>query len=138
MAENTEPKAEETQEEQSTAGQEAEDQQEQQRTETENLFHRLYLFGLGLQKDLETTIKNLVERGEMEAEEKEKMVDDLREHVKKSSSQFENKIKDLINQVIEGMNLVPKEKYETLEKRVQILETKVLELESRLKESQPE
>ncbi len=113
------------------------EQQEQKRTETENLFHKLYLFGLGLQKDVETTVKNLIERGEVEAEEKEKMVNELIEQAKESGTQFENKIRNLINQVIEGMNLAPKEKHDALEKRVQILEMKILELESQIRELHP-
>jgi polyhydroxyalkanoate synthesis regulator phasin len=138
MSENTEPKTdqrEEAQEEQASSEQEQKGTEEQkERTETENLFHRLYLFGLGLQKDIEDTVKNLIERGEIEAEEKEKIVDDFVQKAKESSTKLENKIEELINQTIESMNLVPKEKYDSLEKRVQILESKVLELEHIIKE----
>ncbi len=138
MSEQTEPKTEYTEEpkeEQASSEQQQEAGEEQEeRTETENLFHKLYLFGLGLQKDIEGTIRHLIERGEMEADEKEKMVDDFMKKTKESGKKFEKKIEEMINQTLESMNLVPKEKFETLEKRVQILERKILELEERIKE----
>ena len=42
----------------------------------------------------------------------------------------------MINKTLERINLVPKEKFDALERRTQILESKVLELEQRMKEQQ--
>ncbi len=42
------------------------------RTETESLFHKVYLFGLGVQKDIEETVNNLIEKGETKAEQRRK------------------------------------------------------------------
>jgi polyhydroxyalkanoate synthesis regulator phasin len=134
MAENTAPNAnepEETQEEGKTT-------EKEERTEAENLFHKFYLFGLGLQKDVEETVKNLIERGEMEAGEKEKIVDDFVKKAKESSSTFEEKIEDFVNNALESMNLVTKEKYDALEMRVQELENTIQKLENTIKELHPE
>ena len=130
MTENTEAKAEEKQQEQQT-------KEQQERTETENLFHKIYLFGLGLQKDLEETINNLIERGETASEEKQKIVDDFVKKAKESTGSFEKKIEELISSTIESMNFATKEKHDKLEKRVCILESKILEMENRINELHP-
>ncbi len=38
---------------------------------------KVYLFGLGVQKDIEETVNNLIEKGETKAEQREKIVDDF-------------------------------------------------------------
>ncbi|PID57691.1 hypothetical protein CSB45_05505 [candidate division KSB3 bacterium] len=125
MAEHTEATTETTQEVQHDS------------TETEdNLFHKLYLFSLGLQKDLEESIHKLIERGELVSEEKQKLVDDLVKKAKESTGSFEKKLEDLLTSTLESMNFATRDKHDQLEKRVQILERKILELESRLHDVQ--
>lgn len=94
----------------------------------------MYLFGLGVQRDIEETVKNLIERGEVRAEEQQKVVDDFMKKAKENTGKVEEKINDMINKTLEGMNLVSKDKFDTLERRVQVLESKLLELEQRMKE----
>ena len=94
----------------------------------------MYLFGLGVQRDIEETVKNLIDRGEVRAEEQQKVVDDFMKKAKENTGKVEEKINEMINKTLEGMNLVPKEKFDALERRTQVLESKVLELEQRMKE----
>jgi len=130
MSENTENKTGPQDEQQ----EQAKSDQKEQRTEFENLFHKMYLFGLGVQRDIEETVKNLIDRGEVKAEEQQKVVDDFVKKAKENTGKVEEKINDMINKTLEGMNLVPKDKFDALERRVQNLESKVLELEQRIKE----
>ncbi len=137
MAENTETTTGQTQEEQTSSEQQQEQgksEKKEQRTEFENMFHKMYLFGLGVQRDIEETVRNLIERGEVKAEEQQTVVDDFMKKAKENTGKIEEKINEMINKALEGMNLVPKDKHDALERRVQILESKVLELEHRMKE----
>ncbi len=129
MAENTEEKTTETEEQQEEQKASEEQKEKEESTETENLFHKLYLFGLGLQKDIEESVSNLIEKGEEMAGEKEKVVDDFLKKVKARGDTFENKLEEMVNKTLENMNLVTKSKYEELEKRVQELEDKIKETE---------
>lgn len=123
MAENTEHK---------TADPHDEDTSEtKKRLEAEDLLHKAYLFGLGLRKDIEESVNKLIERGEEETEEKEKAIDDVLKQAREKASPLEHKIEELINKVLDSMNLVSKEKFEALEKRV-------VELEQQLKKSDQE
>lgn len=131
MSENAEPKTDQTQDEQQ---EQSKSDEKKQRTEFENLFHKMYLFGLGVQRDIEETVKNLIDRGEVRAEEQQKVVDDFMKKAKENTGKVEEKINEMINKTLEGMNLVPKEKFDALERRTQVLESKVLELEQRMKE----
>lgn len=99
--------------------------------ETEDLLHKFYLFGLGLRKDIEEAVSKLIERGEAETKDKEKTVNDVFEKAKEKSVVVENKLEEFVNTMLERMNLVSKEKYEALEKRV-------AELEQKMKEFHPE
>lgn len=144
MAENTETKTNATQEPRSS-------EEKKARTETENLFHKMYLFGLGVQKDIEETVNNLIEKGEAKAEQRDKIVDDFVKRAKEGSTAIEKKIEEFVNQTLETMNLVTKEKhdvlkekcdtleakYETLETKYKTLEKQVQELEDQIKEHHP-
>ncbi len=123
MAENTENTTTEAQNEETIGG--------KKRSEAEDLLHKAYLFGLGLRKDLEESVNKLIERGEDETEEKEKAVDDVLKKAREKASPLEHKIEELVNTVLDGMNLVTKDKFESLEKRV-------AELEAQLKKSPQE
>ena len=127
--------ADETKQEQSNQEQDKANEKKD-RTEFENFFHQMFLFGLGVQRDIEDTVKNLIERGEKRAEDQQKVVDDFMNKAKENTGKVEEKINDMITKTLERMNLVPKEKFDALERRVQILESKVLELEQRMKEQQ--
>lgn len=97
------------------------------RLEGEDLLHKAYLFGLGLRKDLEESVNKLIERGEEETEEREKAVDDVLKKAREKVGPLERKVEELVNNVLDGMNLVPKEKFEALEQRVADLEAKLQE-----------
>ncbi|GAK51522.1 hypothetical protein U14_02767 [Candidatus Moduliflexus flocculans] len=129
MSENTEPKTDQAQNEQEQG-----DSEKKEQDPLFNLFHKVYLFGLGVQRDIEETVKNLIDRGEVRAEEQQKVVDDFMKKAKENTGKVEEKINDMINKTLEGMNLVSKDKFDTLERRVQVLESKLLELEQRMKE----
>ena len=131
MSENAEPKTEQTQDEQQQAH---DDSGKKEQDPLFNLFHKMYLFGMGVQREIEDTVKNLIDRGEVRAEEQQKVVDDFMKKAKENTGKVEEKINEMINKTLEGMNLVPKDKYDELARRVQILESKVLELEHRMKE----
>jgi len=121
MAENSEPKQAQDNATQTDA-------QEKERTETESIFHRMYLFGVGLQKDIEQTVENLIERGQVEAGERQKVVSDLLKGVKQSGEHLEGKLEQFVNDALEKMNLVTMDKYEALEKRLNALEQRIKEL----------
>jgi len=114
MAENTETKTNDTQTEETSEG--------KKRSEAEDLLHKAYLFGLGLRKDLEESVNKLIERGEEETEEKEKAIDDVLKKAREKASPLEHKVEELVNKVLDSMNLVTKDRFETLEKRVMELE----------------
>lgn len=131
MSENTEPKTEQTQDEQQ---QEQDTSEKKDQDPVVNLFHKMYLFGMGVQREIEETVKNLIDRGEVRADEQQKVVDDFMKKAKENTGKVEEKINEMINKALEGMNLVPKDKFDALERRAQILEGRVLELENRMKE----
>jgi polyhydroxyalkanoate synthesis regulator phasin len=126
MAENTEHKTADPHDEDTS-----ETKEDKKRPEAEDLLHKAYLFGLGLRKDLEESVNKLIERGEEETEEKEKAIDDVLKKAREKASPLEHKIEELVNKVLDSMNLVSKEKFEALEKRV-------VELEQQLKKSEQE
>lgn len=135
MAERAETQAKSTQEPNNS-------EEKKTRTETENLFHKMYLFGLGVQKDIEETVSHLIEKGETRVEQRDKIVDDFVKRAKESSNAVEKKIEDFVNETLESMNLVTKEKhdalkekYETLERKYETLEKRLQELEEHVKEA---
>jgi polyhydroxyalkanoate synthesis regulator phasin len=75
-----------------------------------------------LRRDIEESVNKLIERGEEETEEKEQAIDDVLKKAREKASPLERKIEDLVNKVLDSMNLVNKEKFEALEKRVVELE----------------
>ena len=130
--------ADETKQEQTGQEQGKSDEKNEQ-TEFDDLFHlfhKMYLFGLGVQRDIEDTVRNLIERGEKRADDQQKVVDDFMKRARENTGKIEEKFNEMINKTLETMRFVPKEKYDALERRVQVLESKVLELEQRMKEQQ--
>jgi polyhydroxyalkanoate synthesis regulator phasin len=102
-----------------------------QSSEMEDMFHKAYLFGLGLRKDIEEAVNKLIERGEEETEEKERAIDDVFKKAKEKTAPLEHKLEELVNKTLDSMNLVTKEKFEALENRV-------IGLEQRLQQSKQE
>jgi len=123
MAEDTKKNTTETQNEETA--------DDKKGSETEDLLHKAYLFGLGLRKDLEESVSKLIERGEEETEEREKTIDEVLKKAREKANPLEHKIEELVNKVLDSMNLVTKDKFEALE-------TRVAELEAQLKKSSEE
>lgn len=94
-----------------------------------DLIRELFSFGLGAalySKDqIEKIIDELVQKGEVGAKEAEQMVENIIEKGESSKKEFDDLIKSRVSQILKELNVVSREEYEQLQKRVEELEKKL-------------
>jgi len=125
MADNEERKNEQTSSETTGSGKHSQ-------AENDDLLHKFYMFGLGLRKEIEETMTKLSDRGKPEtgtnpdANTKDRTFDDMLKKAREQTSVLEGKMDELVKKGLDRMNVVTKERFEALEKRVEELEKRMM------------
>jgi polyhydroxyalkanoate synthesis regulator phasin len=76
-------------------------------------------------------VDELVEQGRMSREEGEAIVKDMAARVESSTSEWESRLRDMVQEVFRKMDLVPRKDLAALEEQVRLMEKRVAELERR-------
>ncbi len=79
----------------------------------------------GTTERLQKAIDELVSMGKISAEEGKKVVDDVVKTTDNRRDEYENRFKNLIDNILSKLNLPQGETYEKLEKRIKSLEVKL-------------
>jgi polyhydroxyalkanoate synthesis regulator phasin len=125
MADNEERKNEQTSSETTGSGKHSQ-------AENDDLLHKFYMFGLGLRKEIEETMTKLSDRGKPETgtntdtNTKDRTFDDMLKKAREQTSVLEGKMDELVKKGLDRMNVVTKERFEALEKRVEELEKRMM------------
>jgi polyhydroxyalkanoate synthesis regulator phasin len=97
----------------------------------EDLFKRFLYTGVGFvaltAEKLQESIDEMVGNGKISEEEGKKLVDDFLRNTEERSEEFERKLRDTAESVMEKLSFPSKAEYETLLKRVEHLEAKLSE-----------
>jgi len=100
-----------------------------------DLFRKATLAGIGAltltEERARRLIDELVEQGRMSREEGEALVKDMAAKVETSTSEWESRLRDMVQEAFRKMDLVPRKDLATLEEHVRVLEKRVAELERR-------
>lgn len=96
-----------------------------------NLVDRLFTLGIGIaalsKEQAEKIAEELTQKGKMASDEASAFIDELIKKGTESREQWEAVIKEKIEQVLRESNIVTKQEFEALEKRVNELERKLNE-----------
>ncbi len=96
-----------------------------------NLVDRLFTLGIGIaalsKEQAEKIAEELTQKGKMASDEASAFIDELMKKGTESREQWEAVIKEKIEQVLRESNIVTKQEFEALEKRVNELERKLNE-----------
>jgi polyhydroxyalkanoate synthesis regulator phasin len=99
----------------------------------EDLFNKTISFGIGLfdytKEKVEKLVDEMVKRGEVNKQDSTKTVEELWEKARKEQSDFWNKIKANVKNIVDEMAMPSKADFKALEDRVAALEKKVSELQ---------
>ncbi len=95
----------------------------------EDLLKRIMYTGVGLvtttAEKFQETIDELVEKGSLSTEEGKKVVDDLLENTEARKEEFEGKIKELVDDVMDKLQLPSNTEFQGLIERIKKLEAKL-------------
>ncbi len=83
----------------------------------------------------EKTVETLVKKGEIQREEARTLLKELMERGEKEKEEFSQHIKNEVNNVLQKSDLVTRNEYRELEKRVTALEEKVNKIDKDKQES---
>ncbi|MEL6593792.1 MAG: hypothetical protein AAFQ68_27065 [Bacteroidota bacterium] len=101
----------------------------------EELFKRFLYTGVGFvamtAEKLQESIDEMVGDGKLSEEEGKKLVDNFMENAETRKEEFESKLKEAAEGIVEKFSLPTKGEYETLLKRVEELEAKLAEKETK-------
>jgi polyhydroxyalkanoate synthesis regulator phasin len=99
----------------------------------EDLFKKTVSFGIGLfdytKEKVEKLVDEMVKRGEVNKQDSTKAVEELWERARQEQSDFWNKIKGYVKNIVDEMAVPSKADFKALEDRVAALEKRVRELE---------
>jgi len=94
----------------------------------DNVIKKAMLLGLGIttmtKEALETAVKELTDKGEVNAKEGKKMVQDLLKKSKKQNEMLAKKINQQIQKALKPLNLATKKDIDTLKARISKIEKK--------------
>ena len=103
-----------------------------------DLFRKAALAGIGAltltEERARRLVDELVEQGRMSREEGEALVKDMAARVETSTSEWESRLRDMVQEVFRKMDLVPRKDLASLEEKVKALERRLANLESRERE----
>ncbi|MBK8444371.1 MAG: hypothetical protein IPL35_13585 [Sphingobacteriales bacterium] len=74
---------------------------------------------------LQAVVNDLVDKDKLHQEEGKRIVDDFVKSTESKKDEFEGKMKELVNSIVNKMNLVRREDFNDLSKRLEELESKM-------------
>jgi len=91
-----------------------------------DLLHKVLYAGIGLaamsEEKIKETVAELEQRGAVSGEEGKKLTHELIEKAKHQAEEMKKVVHIECNKILSKMNLVPREEYEALKRRVESLE----------------
>jgi polyhydroxyalkanoate synthesis regulator phasin len=94
--------------------------------------------GFGVQEKVKEFIDELVKKGELSESQGAKIVKEWTEKADKSTSEFSKSMSELVSKTLEKMNIPTKDDIEKLNKKIQILSSRVKKLEGTPEEIESE
>lgn len=93
-----------------------------------DLFKQVFSLGLGAaittKEQIEKTVDALVKKGEVNKDESKELISQWVERGEQAKQEIDDIIKTRVNQALTSLNLVTKEEFKELERRIQALENK--------------
>jgi polyhydroxyalkanoate synthesis regulator phasin len=93
-----------------------------------DLFKQIFTLGLGAavitKEQIEKTVEGLVAKGEINRTESKELINQWSEKGEQAKQELDNIVKTRVNQVFSNLNLVTKEEFQDLERRITALENK--------------
>lgn len=94
----------------------------------DKLFKQVFTLGLGAavitKEQIEKVVDSLVKKGEISANESKDLINQWVEKGEQAKQEMEDVVKTRVNQALSSMDIVTKEEFQELERRVQALENK--------------
>ena len=94
-----------------------------------DIFKQCFTLGLGAaaitKEQIEKTVDTLVKKGEVNANESKELVNQWIEKGEQAKQELDDIVKTRINQALSSFDLVTKEEYQELERRIEELESKI-------------
>lgn len=95
----------------------------------ENILKKALYTGVGLvtiaTEKVQDTITNLVDNGKLSEEEGKKIVDDLISDLDSKKEEFEGRVSNLMNKVVDTVNLPSRSDFASLKSRIKELESQL-------------
>ena len=93
-----------------------------------DLFKQIFTLGLGAavmtKEQIEKTVESLVAKGEISRTESKELINQWSEKGEQAKQELDDIVKTRVNQVFSSFNLVTKEEFQELERRIAALENK--------------
>lgn len=93
-----------------------------------DLFKQVFSLGLGAaittKEQIEKTVDALVKKGEVSKDESKELINQWVERGEQAKQEIDDIIKTRVNQALTSLNLVTKEEFKELERRIKALENK--------------
>ena len=93
-----------------------------------DLFKQIFTLGLGAavvtKEQIEKTVEGLVAKGEISRSESRELINQWSEKGEQAKQELDDIVKTRVNQVFSSFNLVTKEEFQDLERRIAALENK--------------
>ena len=97
--------------------------------ENDNLFKKVVYAGVGLAsvaaEKIEETVNDLVDKGKLSDNEGKKIVDDFFKNTEVKTAEFEEKLKDVVKNVVTKFDFLKRDDVEGLKKRIEELEAEL-------------
>jgi polyhydroxyalkanoate synthesis regulator phasin len=101
----------------------------------EDLFKKFIYTGVGFAamtaEKLQEAVDDLVGKGKLSKDEGKKIVDDFFENTESKKEEFESKLKEAADTVMDKLSLPTKSEFDALKKKVEDLEAKLAEAEAK-------
>lgn len=93
-----------------------------------DFFKQVFSLGIGAavstKEQIEKTVDSLVKKGEVSKEESKELINQWVEKGEQARQDIDEVIKARVNQALTSLNLVTKDEFKKLERRIQVLENK--------------
>jgi polyhydroxyalkanoate synthesis regulator phasin len=93
-----------------------------------DLFKQVFTLGLGAavitKEQIEKTVDTLVKKGEVSSTESKELINQWLEKGEQAKQELDDIVKTRVNQMLSSMDIVTKEEFQELERRIQALESK--------------
>lgn len=93
-----------------------------------DLLKQVFSLGLGTavatKEQIEKTVEALVKKGEVSKEDSKELINQLVEKGEQAQQDIDDTVNKRVNQALSSLNLVTKDEFNELERRVRLLESK--------------